>query len=322
MKIIFYNNSHSKVPLIVEITYLPTYLLMADTLHFDSMISGNMMIYGAIDHFSDDVIIEVFANVNQNNEQAMAVAKRTKELYNTYKDLKKIKHKDKKTLVEIGQLNFIFKNLREKVKYQFEESIQSVNFLPILPFYGNNVLTLSAGDIFNEENDESKLLTEISSLLINNDATLSLSDDIDDNFSFDTLTSTNKKMCSYIKIPLWIYPPILVNSFEYLNYTRNELLPFMQAFKESLAKLQTEFFSIDFTPDNLPVFKQKINETIIPHVLLIQKAIDESLFIQNIKNGLFNEYSLVFCLGIAPAETIINYYEHFEIIRLILFLRC
>jgi len=47
----------------------------------------------------------------------------------------------------------------------------------------------------------------------------------------------------------------------------------------------------------------------------VQQAIDESIFLSKSKNNYPENYGLTFCLGIAPAETIINYYQQNKIIE-------
>ncbi len=315
MKVIFYNTLVSKVEMIIEATYLPAYLLVADNVHFDSILSVSLILYAEVDKFPDNIIINVFESFNIDNEKAIRLAKETREVLNDSKVLKKIKNKNKETLVVLGKLNTVLKHLRIMVKDYYADNLQRVNLLPILPFYENKILTLDVGDMFDEENKESKLLTEISEILINNNATLSLSDIIAQNLPFDTLTSINKADCRFIKIPLWKFPKLLYNSFEQINYSREQLKPILQPFKDELKKLKTEFFGIDFIPENLPFFKEKINEKIMPHLANIQNAIDENLYLNNVKNKYADDFSLGFCLGIAPAETIVKYYQKTKIIQ-------
>ncbi len=315
MKIVLFNHVDANIHPEIEAAYLPPHLFMADIVHYDSVISVIIMIYTYVDDYSDETIIELFEAFHEDNEEIDEYIEDIRDSFERAKGIRKIKHKDKNALVILGQLKSIFNDLRTDIKEQFTGMLETLNLNVFLPFFEKKVLILETGDLFSDENNENKLLTEISKILINNDVLLSLTDSIEINNPFDTLSSNSEEFCSFIKVPLWKFPHLLIKSFDLLNFTREQMLPVFKPFNENLRKLQNDFFTINFAPENLPLIKQKINKKIMPHLANIQKAIDESLYISNMKNTFSENSGMNFCLGIAPAETIVKYYQDTEIIQ-------
>ncbi len=315
MEIVFFNSYASIVQIGREVSNLSGHLLMADALYFDSIVSTAMIQYQDIDESSDELIVGMFETINENDAAALALAANIKRDYPRYKKGLNFKHKDKSELLNIGKMKRILKNVRAEVKEHFGELMQKHNLLSMLHFSENDVLFLQSNDLNNVENKENDLVTYIAINIINQDITFSLTDHIETNFLFQTLYSSGSEDYDFLKINLWKFPFMVEISYEHLNYTRGQLLPVFQPFKEKLKELQTEFFTLEFIPENLPHFKQSIIEKINPLILPVQQAIDESIYLSKLKNNYPPNYGLTFCIGIGPAETIVDYYQKNQIIE-------
>ena len=108
----------------------------------------------------------------------------------------------------------------------------------------------------NQDIQEKKFMIDISDSLIEHKNTISLLENIETIFPFQTLTASDLDDCGFLKIPLWKFPFITKTPFEHLNYIRQQLSPVLQPFKDKLQELQNDFFTMDFIPENMSYFKK------------------------------------------------------------------
>ncbi len=315
MDLIFYNNLTNNVSPIDEVSFLPPNLLMADTVCCDSFISGLILMIELNEKIPDEDIIRLFDQQFKDIEETRGDIEHVKRILPDVKNLKKIKHKDKNVLACLGLYNSHIRDFRRLLKFTYTDISKKLHLFEIIPFYDKKVFMLSYGENDKAGINEKKFLTKIADALIYRQKTFSLTNHIETFFPFQTITSPETDDCGFIKMPLWKFPFIVNTPFEHINYTREQLQPVLQAFKGHLKELQTEFFGIDFVPENFHQIEQYIIEKMIPLISPVQDAIDDNIYLSKLKNNSPENSGLVFCLGISSAETIVNYYEKNEIIE-------
>jgi hypothetical protein len=317
MKINFYNGAEPELQIKpgTESAYVHPYVIMADTVYFSSIISTSMLIYMSVDSFPEELVIKMCETMLADNpEDAQNVAGVIEQLP-FIKNLRKMKHKDKNVLVAMMTFKKIINLLRGSLKERFAELNRNHSLMELIPFVENDILQISDSVDWQNPEHEDKLLTEIANDIMEREITLSLDDSVETLFTPCNNQPINDDTGDFIKVPLWSFPPFIGLTYDQLKYTREQMHNVLGVFKIKLRELQNELFRIPYKPENFKRIKQMSCEFIEPLVAKTQQAIDESLYLNMIKNQLPGNVGLKFILGIAPASLIIDFYEKNKVLK-------
>jgi len=156
---------------------------------------------------------------------------------------------------------------------------------------------------------EDVFIQPITESITQRESIVSVDSKIEEFFPFTTLDSTDKNDFDFIKIPIWDIPSTEHLPFDKLKYTREDLQTAVLPFKTHLKELSETLFPISFIPENIQQIKQLCQEILNEHIAPVQQSIYDSLYIQQLLSQSPGIPKLKLCLGIASAETLIDYYD-------------
>lgn len=314
MKINFYNRESSKIPFPYETATIHPLILLADTIMYGSVSACAFYLYFDIDNWSDEAILTAFSETFKDEENCVKSAEDLIAHLPMIKKLRKIKHKDKKVMMVLGSFNSIISSFKHELKDNQKVLLVNQNLFELVNFVEDGALELRPLYFLEDAKKEDEFIQEISNTLTERENFLSIDGAVDEIYEFTTLDSSENKACDFIKIPLWEFPPFIGLNYAQMKYSRDNLTQPLSPFKTNLNELSRELFNISFSHKNIPHIKQIIREKLSALVAPVQKSIDDSMYISQLKNKFPGTFNLKFCLGITPAETIVNIYEKLEVI--------
>ncbi len=314
MKINFYNREPSKIPHDYERYCLHPLIILADRVMYCSISGCLMFVYLDIETWTDEMIFTAFGNTFKDDPEDVKIAEDVKVLYLLVKKIRTIKHKDKGAMLILGNFNSIIRTFKKALIAFQVEQLEDHSLLELVPFVADEVLKLRPLYFIEDTTKEDEFIQEISNTLTERKNILALDFMVDGIFRFTTLDLKEKKASDFIKIPLWEFPPFIGLDYAKIKYTRENLILPLAPFKTMLKELSEQLFGIRFLPENMLKIKQLCNDKLSLLIAPVQKSIDESIYLSQLKNNLPDKFNMKFCLGIASAETIVNYYEKIDVI--------
>ena len=158
-------------------------------------------------------------------------------------------------------------------------------------------------------NKEDYYISELSETIINRQNLFAFDTSLDTLFKPTQLDDIEDHDFDFISIPLWKIPPLFGMTYEQMQYSRDNLREPLDPFKNKLKELSMQLFPLDFSSENMQQIRQLCIEKIIPYQKSIQKNIDESLFITQLRNKFPSDLYQTFYLGITSAENLVHYFE-------------
>jgi hypothetical protein len=314
MKINYFDSEASILEFENKFISLRPFLLVSDTISFGGNSPWVKLFNVDVDTFSDQMTIDITKLIYAKSETIMADIAKYEEIYPIIKKTKNKKHLDRGDLNMIGYIKKGIKILKDDLKTAHNEFLEIYNIAELKRFNNDNIWQLLPIDCINHPTKEDVFIHPISETIIGRDSILGMDGIIDELFTFTLLVSADEKTCDFIKIPLWDFPKLDELNYAQLKYTRDDLQSALSPFRSQLKELSDSIFSLPFTIENQTqikhLYKRKLNSLIKP----IQNSIDESLYMSQMKNKFGENTELKFCLGIASAETLIDYYKKTETI--------
>lgn len=314
MNINFYNREPSKIPFSYETATLHPLILLADTVMYGSVSACAFYLYFDIDNWSDEAILTAFSETFKDEENCVKSAEDLKAHLPMIKNLRKIKHKDKRVMMVMGSFNSIISTFKHELKDNQKVLLQNQNLFELVKFVEDGALELRPLYFLEDAEKEDEFIQEISNTLIDRENIFAIDGSVDEIFNFTTLDSIENEACDFIKIPLWEFPPFVGLNYAQMKYSRENLSLPLTPFKTNLNELSRELFNISFSQENIPHIKQICNEKLSALIAPVQKSIDDSMYISQLKNKFPPNFNMKFCLGLTSAETIVNCYEKLEVI--------
>ena len=144
---------------------------------------------------------------------------------------------------------------------------------------------------------------------------LSFDNVVEQLFTWSDFDQSDHKAFDYIKVPFWKFPLVYDMTFNQLKYTREDLKPLLQKFYTQFYDCLRQLFVMSFLTENHEKIIAIIQDKIMSLKLPIQQAIDNSLYISQLRNKTQGDADLTFNLGITSAETLVDYYQRAEMIE-------
>ena len=233
------------------------------------------------------------------------------------KELKEIvpkMHNAKKITMLKHSISCLKKEFKQHLRDNINETYEFNKIQECVPFNKEGIFIMKSFDYSQKDNKEHVLISEITKVLINRLEIMAFHESVEQMYSHVDYNEMETDMIDFIKIPLWDMPFLDELTYKQLKYTRNDLQPAMAPFKIQLQEFWDEIVTIQFVDENMEQLKHLCQSKLQPFVQPIQQAINESLYISQIRNKSENNNKLTMCLGITSADKLIQYYEKVETI--------
>jgi hypothetical protein len=291
-------------------------LLIADKIVITINAVWADLILTDIDTWSESKIHTTFKIIYKRDENAMEVYERFMELSSTIAKIRASKHIDKEGFLLIAYYKKFIKEFKKNlILYREECLVDSNHVRGMLPFIDDGVWKMISIDYAPDSTKEDGLIAPIANTFIEKENFIALDDRFVEMLSSSTFETCEGKDCDFIKIPLWVFPPFGDISYQQIKFTRDNLHPGMLKFKMLLNEMADQLTNITFSAENFKQIKQLYNDKLNEHIQPVQSMINESLYINQLKNSSKENTGYRFCLGIASAETLVNIFEKTETIQ-------
>jgi len=317
MRIATYNREPSKMNFEQEVSSLYVYTLLADEVLIKCALSYDLILYDELETLKDEYVIDILLHHFEGHKEATKTLTGTRELQKQVNKYIREKHKDKAAFIAIGNFRSIMKSLRNKLKESIDARLKYTKLFELAPFTKEKVWKLKHLLYkFDPQYDKQDLyITELTQTIPELKYLMAFESVAEELFSLCLYDNPDNCNAEIIKIPLWSFPVFDGISFFQMKFTRDYLLPALLEFKAQLKKLSSEVFNIPFEPVNHPKIKQLCQESIEQHIVPVQKSVNDSLYMSQLRNKTEAGKGINFCLGITSAENLVNYYERTEMIE-------
>jgi hypothetical protein len=315
MKIQHFEKTYSIERLFNTAACMRLNILLSDKFSSRSFIASEIIIYKDCEIAKDQLILDWMPVFYMQDENMMYNINFMEEALPRYNMVKKLKHKEPKQLVFMGQFKSRMSEMRNQFKETLASRVERLKLLEVAPFDDDReVLDLRFID-GNEDDKEDVFLAEISEILLESDSIFSFDPGIEKLFTFTKLYEDGNNNVDFIKIPLWKFPPLGDMTYAQMKHTRDNFKPLLTGFKKDLKELSGKLRNMTFSSENISEIKQTCHAALDKHIIPFQKAIDESIYISFLKNQVSEITGITFCLGIASVETLANYFMKSEILE-------
>ena len=198
---------------------------------------------------------------------------------------------------------------RSAMAGEFDEFLIYHGVKELQPFLSDKSWQVPPIDFRNDPNKEDVYIQPISKTIIGRSAIPGFDSVIEEFFSHTSIHSSDNTAADFIQIPLWHFPITEKLNYAQIKHTRDHLQPTLLQFKNDLKELSQAIFPLPFSIENFALIKQLTNDKLLIYKEAIQQSIDESLYINKAKNQFSKDSGTTFCLGIASAETLLDYFE-------------
>ncbi len=288
------------------------YLLIADAIHISIDASWADVVLTDMDTWNEEKIFATFKSVNKDSDDIQVAEEYYKELTLLVKKVRALKQKNKVGLEIIARNKKFINECKRNLK-DFRDDIFEYNHVAkLMPYIKNGTWQLFKIDYEQNANEEDGLIHHIVNAFCDRKNTLTLDVRWVEMLSSTTFHSPGNQDYNFIKIPLWDFPPFGDISYGQIKYTRDNLQPGLLQFKLQLSELKDQLSTITFSAENFLPIKQLFNELLFCHIEPVQKLINESLYLSQMRNQFKKSTGYKFFLGIASAETLVNLYEKTE----------
>ncbi len=314
MEISIFDSDASIVTFENKFVSVGSYILIADSLTMSVNSAWANTFALDIDLLSEEKVIAIWKDLQQNNKESLEAIIIFEQIFLEIKKTKNQKRKDRLTMDRHAYIRTGIVHLRKECKRIQNNFFLKNDITGLKPFINEKVWQFPFFDFLSDLKKEDVFILPIKDVFTKQESFLGIDSIIETLFPYTTFDSNEKGNFDFIKIPLWDIPFAKGMSFERLKYTRADLQPVVLPFKANLNKLSEALFPICFIPENIQQIKQLCNEKLSDHIAPVQQSIYESLYIQQLLNQNPQIPKLKLCMGIASAETLINYYEKTKLV--------
>ena len=315
MNLSFFNIDGPKYLYTNELVCIHPNLLLADRFVSSSMTSIFLTTYLELETYSDEMIYKLYELFFSKQEGAQEFVDRVKDNYPFVKKTQQKKYKTKSDLSVIGNFKTIIRAMRKQLIAYYENRLKNAGTFHLLPFVDDGNLKLTFLRFMDIPDTEAQFITDISATIVERESILQFDPSVEEMYKFTPYDSCEAKETEFIKIPLWNLPPILGLSYEEMKHIRQHLKPALDLFKSQLKEFSKELHAITYNDENLDKIKHECSNALSNFIEPVQKSINDSLYLNKLRNQFPSDHYLKFCLGITTAETLVNYYAQKEVIE-------
>ncbi len=183
------------------------------------------------------------------------------------------------------------------------------NLYNLIPFIEQGIIELKTGEYKSEKEREDTYLEGISEIIIKRESIFSLDRNIETLYTYTSSDSDSTEFTDFIKIPVCALPPYLGLSYDQIKHSRADLCEALIPFNKNFQDLSEQLFKLPYLPENINHIKQLCNDTLKPHFEPIQQSINNSIYLNSVKDKVGDDLYTILSIGIGPAELPANYYE-------------
>ncbi|MEI8204524.1 MAG: hypothetical protein WCH34_15995 [Bacteroidota bacterium] len=315
MKIAYYNRVKTKLFLDDEAITIYPNLFIADTLFLDSVAAHAMLNYLNVDNFSYELIIDGYEEVHKDDPKFAGNIANARRYLPTHRKYLQMKHKSKEVVRWLNQSTNFFRIASNHVKIFHQNYLEHYSCFTLLPFVEDDIIDVDPSDFNTLDSMDHVFLQRISDSIIGQSDTLSLDMKIEELFSYVPLMSNTHEFADIMTFPLVDFPKMSQLNYAQIKYTRDNFKPALAPFKNDFKSLANELINIPFTADNSIKIKQLCEDKLAHHKEILQKSLDESLYIVKLNHEFPLEAKQEFHIGVASINTVVDFYEKTEIVQ-------
>ena len=314
MNIAMLNRLPSRIDINKEALSLYPLTLLSEKLALMASIALAFIQYNDFDRLPDEIVLDKLRYAAKNSPEYLADLDDFEEKRKIVRKLKNQKYKDKATLHIIGVEKQMMRILKQDLLKIYLDKLKELKILELVNFDKENIWSNFPVLIASYDAKEDIYVSTLITVIRENLLMMSFDALVEADFKHIDFDSSDNQFCDFIKIPLWHFPMFDGITFNQMKYTLDDLKPSLKPFKEAFAQLKDELFTKQYTLETFAEIKQNCREHLQAHIGPIQQAIDDSLYISQLRNQTKGDTGLQFCLGITSADMLVNYYEKAEII--------
>ena len=309
MKIVNLNIMPSEIEVSNEVLSMYLNILVAETIVSASITSHELLMNI---HFEKLPDLEIFLQIRffqPDDAELMNIVDYNEKMYIATQKLKHRKITDKKVLNLMNQSRLAMGRMRSYLKGYYKLRLKGLNLVPLLGFETEEFLELSYPRYDLKTIHENKYIEMLTEIVGNKIDILSLNHVVEKFFTFVDGDAYSDMPFDCIKIPLWDFPLLDDITYAQMKYTREDL---KKALYECNFNLQA-FVLVSHDKhynykDNREILQIFTNHVKSP-VKDVQQAINNSLYLCQIKNKTQNKSYARYNLGITSAANLVNHYE-------------
>ncbi|MEI8203678.1 MAG: hypothetical protein WCH34_11730 [Bacteroidota bacterium] len=314
MKLIYYNRGGSAVDLFNESISILMNIIVADHVKYDSIYAYRLLHYINLEHYTDELVYEVYSRINKDDKQALDLVAKAKYLHPYYKKALKIKHKNKEDLAFIARTRNILAHFKLEIKQDMEERLKDYNIRLMIPFVDAKIFKQDPSNYNTLEETEHIYIEKIAKTFIEKESIFAIDFVVDCILSKSLVDSHEGAPTHFIDIPMWFFPSFMYLNYEEVKFIRDDLQPKLASFKADFKALADELFHIPYLPETIEQIKELCRGRILHHIKPIEEAMDENIYMCKAKKSFFDKTGVTFRLGVTSADIIIGYFECAKII--------
>ena len=298
-----------------EVSSLFLNTILAKHNYVSSTISHEIILYIKRDKIKDFLLVQQLQKLIPPSDEFMPTLIDIEANYKRYLKYLQLKNKDKKILEFIHRYKSLLNEIRKVYEFYITDRLGHFKVWELVKFYEEPCweLTIPLYD-FNEK-QESVYIKALEEIISSKIYILSFDRVVEQLFTFTNFAEIHEPTFDYIKIPLWHFPDVTEMVFAQLKYTHSDLNTALISFNEHYYACLEQLFDISFSKENYQKIVDFVGEEIMPFQESMQQAIDNSLYISQLRNKTQNAAKLIYNLGITSIENLIHYHERAELVE-------
>ncbi len=314
MNINIFDGTESFIRYDSKFVQLRSYIFVADTITFTARDLDSNLHNIDIDTISEEKIFALGKLAYYDDEEFLEVVGDYEGMAPIIKKAKNRKHKDKKVLRFLGSYREGLGDIKHDIKTYFADSMEHYGVSGLVPFVKDKIWNIPYLSLFPDPKMEDSYIQPICETILNRKHIMGFDEILDKEYVCTTLNYEDDDEGDFIKIPLWDIPVAEELTYDKIRYTRNDLQTTMKPFKTHLNELSDELAKIPFVLEHIPKIKNMCRGKILDHIMPVQQAIDNSIYLSHQRNQSQEDTRSKLYLGIASNAMLVDYLEIFKII--------
>jgi len=302
MEVTIFNRKDSKVNDMTESLMLWSAFLLSEKVHF----GGQMVAFLNFDMFfprlSEEDKINFFKRYIPGLTKTDSI-EQIDSFYESYKFLRRLKHKSPKDIITIKKGERLIAAYQKIVTKWTHNILESFHYNELVPFVNEGkelyCWNIPIGNIREHLNEE--FFNFVNGALCLPEIT-----------QYHIAEFVNEKLILSTK--LFEIPEQVSLSTSQVRIVRNELLDKFKSFSERLVDFNVKLQEIDYNKKNLKKLKKEYFDKACEDKSSLQDAIDNNLYMNQLKNKLEEDKTLSIYLGLASFNNILEFYKNADII--------
>ena len=314
MNINIFDGMESLIRYDSKFVQIRSYIFIAESITFTARDFDSNVHNLDIDTISDEMTYEMGKLANYDDEEFHAAIEDFKSLMPLVKKTKNQKHKDKKMLWVLGTYREHLFDIKRNIKEVFRDGMEHYSVTNLLPFVKDKIWNIPLLSLFPDPKKEDDYIQPICETILHRKQIMGFDEILMKEYVATTLNYEDDDEGDFIKIPLWDVPVAEELTYDKIRYTRNDLQTTLKPFKAHLSELSDELAKIPFVLEHIPKIKNLCREKILDHIVPVQQAIDNSIYLSHQRNQSQEDTRSKLFLGVASNAMLVDYLEIFKII--------